>query len=131
MPKIIKWPGSSKGCHPGVQELSNVLATCFGQREEGDPLPPGAGDLIVDWFRDVDFTLAVLRTGAQRRRVADVHRDMSLACHDQTVLPDGTLVLPKDARVTIVRGNMPPQKDILTAGMLEERARNHERPDGA
>ena len=36
-----------------------------------------------------------------------------------TFHPDGTLVLPSDADITIVRGNMPPREDPVTKALLD------------
>ncbi len=35
-------------------------------------------------------------------------------------LPDGTAVLPPDATISIVRGNMPESTDLITQGMLSK-----------
>ncbi len=34
--------------------------------------------------------------------------------------PDGTAVLPPDATISIVRGNMPDRKDLVTQEMLSK-----------
>lgn len=47
--------------------------------------------------------------------------------NDTLIETGGRLVLPDDARVTIVRGDMPPRQDPLTRSMLDRRLASSQR----